>query len=450
MCIAFVFLLSVNSIQSADTNITNDGLSVDGEQHNASASAVVKDVKKTTPAKTKTSNVKTFSDLMKEIKKAKPNSVFILNGEYKYNPKTDGKYKNGIVISKNIKIIGINGATINGNGKMRCLILTSGIKVSISKVTFKNGLSNNENGGGIFVNRNSQLILKHCTFKNNKAYKANGGAICTAMNCKLEIHNCDFYKNKAIRASDKKWPKDQRGMGGAIHVTIGSSLKVYNSVFKKNSGYLSIILVLSQRDKEIKYSNALIKNCLFEKNTANINGVFYLDEYGSGRFIESTFKKNVAKDKGGTLVLDASKKALVKKCHFEDNVGEYGGAVDLFKFKKKISHVSIVNCVFKENTARECGGAIFSDYGYLTIKNCKFYQNKASKSGGALEVRSGKLRLMKPVFNSNSAKYGGALLIKNKKSIYSKNTKYIHNKASHGKNILAIYANSVSKLKIIH
>ena len=138
------------------------------------------------------------------------------------------------------------------------------------------------------------------------------------------------------------------------------------------------------------------------------------------------------------------------KCNFEDNVGEYGGAVDLFKFNKKISHVSIVNCVFKENTARECGGAIFSDYGYLTIKNCKFYQNKASKSGGALEVRSGKLRLIKPVFNSNSAKYGGALLIKNKKSIYSKNAKYMHNKASHGKNILAIYANSVSKLKIIH
>ena len=79
MCIAFVFLLSVNSIQSADTNITNDGLSVDGEQHNASASAVVKEVKKTTPAKTKTSNVKTFSDLMKEIKKAKPkNKIYCI------------------------------------------------------------------------------------------------------------------------------------------------------------------------------------------------------------------------------------------------------------------------------------------------------------------------------------------------------------------------------------
>lgn len=424
---------------------------MNGEQQLESGNAVVKEVKKTTPVKSKTSQVKTFSDLMKEIKDAKPGSVFVLSGEYKYNPKTDAKYKNGIVISKNLKIVGKNGATINGNGKMRCLILTRGIDVSISKVTFKNGLSNNENGGGIFVNRNSKLVLKECTFKNNKAYKANGGGICTAMNCKLEIHKCKFIKNKAIRASDKKWPKDQRGMGGAIHVTIGSSLKIYDSVFKKNSGYLSIILVLSQRDNEIKLSNALIKNCLFEKNTANINGVFYLDEYGSGKFLESTFKKNVAKDKGGTLVLDASKHALVKKCNFEDNVGEYGGAVDLFKFNKNISHVSIINCVFKENKARESGGAIFSDYGYLTIKNCKFYKNKASKSGGAVEVRSGKLRLMKPVFNSNSAKYGGALLIKDKKSIFSKNSKYINNKASkNGRNILSIYANSISKLKIIH
>lgn len=398
------------------------------------------------------SNTKSFSDLAKKIDSAKDGSVVVLSGKYKYDPEKDKDYTKGIKISKNIKIVGKNKCSIDGGGKVRGLIIESHCKVTIKKVTFKHLYSRESNGAAIFSYGDSKIIIRDCIFSKNVVYKANGGAIASGPNTNLDIHDSKFYHNKALRGSDKSWPNDQKGMGGAIQLNIGSKLTLYHSSFKHNLAYLSIILVMSNnKDIGTKTSTVHVEKCLFENNSARINGVFYLDEYGKGTFLKSTFKKNHSKDKGGTLILDASKYALVKNCRFVKNSGEFGGAIDLYKYNKKTSKASVVGCSFIKNKADDAGGAIFSDYGKLKIVKSKFIKNKAGVSGGAVEVRGGKLSLIKTVFKVNRAQCGGALLVKDKKCIHAYQNKFVKNNATvNGKNILGIFNHEVSKVKFLH
>ena len=215
------------------------------------------------------------------------------------------------------------------------------------------------------------------------------------MNDILIIQKSKFYKNKAIRNSNKIWPEDQKGMGGAIIVNIGSTFKLYDSVFKGNNAYLATILVMSKTDYGgIKTTTSYVKNCLFEKNTAKIHSVFYLDEYGKGTFLNLKFKNNKA-TRGGTLILDASN-AIVKNCRFERNIGNVGCGISIFKYGSRISKVKIVKCTFINNHAKSSGGAVYSEFGHVKILKSKFISNDAVSSGGSIFTKNGLLRL----FNS--------------------------------------------------
>ena len=432
------------------TQGTDDAKNIIGSTNNEKVEKVISASDNVVSASSSKPKTKTFSDLADKINHAKSKSTLVLYGKYKYNPKTDGNYKWGIDISKHLKIIGKKSCVIDGSGKACLFRISDYYKVTFKEITFKNGLSYWSNGGAIFANSKSKVVINKCVFKNNKAYQANGGAIATFDKVTLKIYNSKFYYNKAIRHSSQPWPKEQRGMGGAIHVYAGSKLVLQNSVFKKNSAYLTIILVMSNANGQIKTSNAIVKNCQFERNTANINGVFYLDEYGKGTFINCKFKNNVAKKDGGTLILDASKRAVVKNCRFEGNTGYVGAAIDLFKFNNMISHASIVGCTFVKNKAKESGGAIYSDLGSLKITSSKFISNKATTSGGAIWT-SGALKLKKVTFKKNSAKNGGAILLKNRNSIYANGVKYSGNKAwENGPNLLGLKGVSISSVKILH
>ena len=444
--ILFVLLLAVGSIHAADTNDTHDVVGVTDDQQVVGASdneeiigvsdnePVISSAKEDTVGKAISSQdnkkigksislednqkleassrkVKTFSSLADKIDNAKPNSVLVISGVYKYNPKHDSQYKYGIPIMKNIKIVG-KKCIVDGRGKARCFAIHNG-KVTLRSITIRNGYMAWGNGGGVLLNSHCKLILKKCVLKNNKAYKANGGAVAVNDHSILISSDSKFYYNKAIRASSKKWPADPRGMGGAIEVNPGSKLSMYNSVFKKNYGYVSNVLVMSNANGMIKTSSVYVKNCVFARNTADINGVFYLDEYGKGKFIKCTFKDNNARKEGGALVLDASKSALVKNCYFARNTGYVGAAIDLFKFKSSVSHVSVVGCKFVKNKARNAGGGIYSNGGILKVISSKFISNYAASSGGGLFLEGGKLTLRNVKFVNNKANKVGPNYWKN-------------------------------------
>ena len=172
-------------------------------------------------------NCGTFTELQSLITPADPNDTIILNKDYKYNASTDSSLAEGIVIDKNLTIIG-NGHILDGNENTRIFILDGGtsstnIIVNITELNFINGYvmnhDGNDDGGAIYAPRYNIINISNCNFYNNGT--SHGGAIhCNSLST---IINCNFYHNMA-------------NMGGAIYcVSSDTSITIANCIFKENS-----------------------------------------------------------------------------------------------------------------------------------------------------------------------------------------------------------------------
>lgn len=367
----------------------------------------------------------TFSDLQNKINNAEPDSKLYLSGKYKYNKDTDSELKNGVVIKKDLTIIGEDSCTIDGAHLARCLRIKEGCTVVLKNVKIKNGYTKT-NGAGVKIGENCKVTFENCVFSGNIAKKSNGGAIESKKSCSIKIHSCTFKNNKATH-SDKSSSKT--GMGGAIRTSIDTKLRIYDSTFNSNRAYLTTILVVSLTGHTRKTSSLYISNCIFTKNKSDHNGVIYSDEYGKCTLKNSVFTKNKSPKGAGTVVIESSRGSLVKDCKFYKNKGLNGAGINVKVYKKKdSSKVSIVNCKFSKNTAGMYGGAICSVGGNLNIKNSKFYANKASRFGGAVYARLGTLYASSSHFWKNKAHYAGALCLACKKSNV-KSSSITHNTA---------------------
>jgi len=374
-------------------------------------------------------SVKSFSDLSKEISNAKDGDVIHISENYKYNSQVDQSITDGIRISKNITVEGDSNSYIDGSNLMRGFLIDSNCNVVFNNVTIINCYSE-DSGGAVYLSEKSNLVLHNCVFKNNKVYNSNGGAIYCHLTTNLTSYDSIFENNSAIRESDAEWQDFKAGMGSAICVYLDSNLKLYNSNFTKNNAYLTTILVVSFSNSTNKLSTLHVEKCLFENNTAFSSGAIYLDELGKGEILDSTFRNNVASDKGATVILDASLSALVKNCVFENNYGATGGAIRVKVFEDQYrSNVVISDCNFTKNTASIEGGALYSKYGLTEVFNCRFIDNHAIEKGGAIFSKEGSVKVSGSYFENNSAEYGGALFIRSDNSVVN-TSKFFENSAS--------------------
>lgn len=78
---------------------------------------------------------------------------------------------------------------------------------------------------------------------------------------------------------------------------------------------------------------------------------------------------------------------------------ERGGAIFV---EDHDNHLRIINCVLKNNTASEQGGAIFCEYANVEIFNTKLFEN-TSQAGGAIFCERAKLYLSKSSIKKNKA-----------------------------------------------
>ena len=356
----------------------------------------------------------TFRDLQSQIDNTEDNDSITINGTYKYDKDMDESNSliDGVVISKNITIIG-NNCTIDGSGLARCLHLSSNLNIVLENLTIINGYSERDNGGGLRADEYVNLTLKNCIFENNTVYNWNGGAFSTDKGCNIEVYNSSFENNTSIRVSDLQWHEFKRGMGSAIRSFINSTLKLYNSYFGFNNAYLSTILLITYDDvNPPEISTLFIDNCIFNNNTSRSCGVIYLDEYGQGEVLNSIFTNNTSQRSSGTLILDTCPYSLVKNCTFINNTGVKGAAICIRIFvENSTSNAQIVDCKFINNTASTYGGAIYSVGGITNVKNCYFENNDGNNRGGGIYSRLGNLKVSDCKFKDNIAIRGGAIYV---------------------------------------
>ena len=150
-----------------------------------------------------------------------------LENNYTYSSSTDSNYRNGIVINNDLEIDG-QGHTIDGMSNSKIFRITSGSKVVLKNIVFKNAYySNNGNGGAIHATTsNVDLELINCTFESIRV-PSNGAAVYLSSNSALNIVNSTFKSTGSYTSNN----------GGAVYLSSGCTVNVADSTFESYRAY---------------------------------------------------------------------------------------------------------------------------------------------------------------------------------------------------------------------
>ncbi|MBP8604738.1 MAG: right-handed parallel beta-helix repeat-containing protein [Phycisphaerae bacterium] len=165
-------------------------------------------------------------------------------------------------------------------------------------------------------------------------------------------------------------------------------------------------------------SYSIIDGFIFQNGLASSGGALYIESptYSCLGFDFSTtlqncrFLNNVATVVGGA-VYDLRSNLVIKECLFQDNSADNGGAIWQLQTNSRIE-----KCIFKSNSSTAGGfggGAILGDYQtYGSIINCLFVSNSSASYGGAISYHQAWPSIINCTFADNTAAYaagGGAL-----------------------------------------
>ncbi|MCF7848048.1 MAG: right-handed parallel beta-helix repeat-containing protein [Kiritimatiellales bacterium] len=155
--------------------------------------------------------------------------------------------------------------------------------------------------------------------------------------------------------------------------------------------------------------NAVVSNCIFEKNHANQGGAIYCNKVAP-EIRKCTFYSNSA-GMGGAIAFHTVRHTRVAKCIFTSNFAEkHGGAVVASTESSVVHH----KCTFMLNSAGGRGGAVYN-VSTTIIKgirpayiDCTFSENSAKQRGGAM-ANGGNCApaIIQCRFTANSAVQGG-------------------------------------------
>ena len=313
----------------------------------------------------------------------------------------------------------LNGGTYNGNGNQ--IEIKKAITIIGANKTGQYAKLDAKEKSRIFnINKAESVNISNMIFINGKLLEERGGAICT-QGTDLNSSNCIFSHNYAYGGAAIMTITSNGGKkiiiencnftlntaivwGGAV--STGPSYYVYikNSTFLKNS--------IENDNKQFYTGGALdidgdyleLVDSKFISNNAGIGGAINLEVYG-GYVINCTFRENSAKNASAILLLGRGNMSIAH-CTFENNKAAYRGAI--YQDENHMSNYpNISNCHFKNNNGTS-GSAIYFTFGG-TVDNCTFSENYA-RSEGAIFIRGNNTQILNSRFENNRAERFGAAI----------------------------------------
>ncbi len=177
----------------------------------------------------------------------------------------------------------------------------------------------------------------------------NGPSSCT-------VRQCVFVRNSAL-------------YGGAVYNRDGSSPLFVNCTFSWNA-YTGMY-----NDSQ---SGPTLEGCILEDNLSA--GMVNFD-HSNPTLTDCKIRRNKSEHGGGIYSMDGSCPVL-NRCVFEENFSEQrGGAL----YCQDSSNAVATDCVFQSNRATWYGGAVFSEWSQPVFRRCMFEDNE-SNSGGAIGI----------------------------------------------------------------
>lgn len=252
------------------------------------------------------------------------------------------------------------------------------------------------------------FIIEEGNADGSFGFSAGGGILINAqggLNGDLTIRNCTIRNNYA-----------GGGGGIAIDCVLGgiSRAVIRDCLFEGNTASLGVVstgAAIFMQGNSGAIIEPQIINCIFQNNfCGNDGGAISMTPTGAGTILATQidscqFLNNIAADRGAgiwyRMSSEGQKSVKISNSRFEGNeAGGQGGAIYTRSSFDNIATDTIINCWFAENTATGTstinegeGGAIFirgSQAGTQNqeVVNCAFFRNYAAQRGGAIGTTS--------------------------------------------------------------
>jgi hypothetical protein len=362
-----------------------------------------------------------YSTIQSALDDSNCDSIEVASGTF------DGK----ISISRQVTINGSGEDTtfIDGNQRTQVVDLLGGaFEVYMSNLTIQNGRPNplvgadRDDGGGIELNRGTELTLENVTVRNNIS-DGEGGIRCNGDS--LVLNNVTIKDNIG-------------GTAGGISSCL--EMNFQDVIISGNSGNLVGGMTISSLGAESRSKRISLTNVLITRNSSATGGggIFI----GGSRFSAElqvtmnnvTITENAA-PQGGGMRIDPKSILSIADVTIERNTAEQGagifvGTTPLLPTDSTIAMLR--NISISSNVASDQGGAIFNASGrYLVLDKATLRGNSAFSGGailneGTLEIRdsliaesvadnggairnNSELVISSSTFQGNSAEVGGAI-----------------------------------------
>jgi hypothetical protein len=290
-------------------------------------------------------------------------------------------------IAETLTITGPGAAqlAVSGDGQYRVFEINSGVTVTITGLTVRDGEA--FNGGGI--RSAGDLHLESVGVISNLA--RNGGGVHLSSGS-ATLTGTEVISNSAYED------------GGGVHVSSGSvMLEVSDGRIERNS---------AEWDGGGVY---------VEEGSATVTGVQVIsnsaDRYGGGVHVSSSSAtlevsggrvegNSAAWDGGGVFIASAS--ATLTGTEVTDNWGGYdGGGMYVDEGSATLTGTEVVS-----NAAGDEGGGVYVEEGSATVTGVQVISNSADRYGGGVHVEEGSATLTGVQVISNSAdRYGGGVCV---------------------------------------
>lgn len=344
-----------------------------------------------------------------------------------------------------------NQTILSGNDVCNHVVLVAAPKVAgktvkMSGFTVTKAASTNVKGGwqinetnlenytGAMAAVGTELSLSDMTFTGNKTVNATG---IYGANSKVDIKNCSFTENTAS-ANGTVWFTDgseltfadseisnntaNNAAGLYLYLSAGAQMtaNVSNVTITNNTATtygggaylrtatagqtlnatLDNCVISNNTSKEgaimklLYASGVTIKNGLFQNNTGGAaNGGVLMCDNASATWQNCDFIANTAKSTASTLIKSSEVDAINKfdGCSWIENTSNNWGTIYVLNSATYSHEVVITNSLFKENSAKGRGGAIYArttGSGGVDLKciNTTFYGNDTQNSAHGTAV----------------------------------------------------------------
>lgn len=174
--------------------------------------------------------------------------------------------------------------------------------------------------------------------------------------------------------------------------------------------------------------DAYLNNCTFINNFAEYGGAIYL-KGGKLDVINCIFINNTAYQCGGAIACEdyrsiKSKVKIINSTFSNDSsINNAGGAIYIKKGYFDASNLNI------SDSSATFGSAITLIDSYSNLFNISAFNNSAKYGGGAIYQIYGNLTLLNSIFNSNSANNGGGLFVDGAVYVLVENNTFENNSA---------------------